>query len=117
MTPADEPLARSFAQLEILSAEAYEKIRREGISRDGRPHYLLQEFRNLRRVHADIAGRLGLSPRDRAQMKSAQTSAAIDSIDLKRVERIIRARRGDEVIEQVIENGTNDNRSDPASGQ
>ncbi len=115
MIDTDQPLVRGFAQLEILSEEAYAKIIAEGIiNAEGTPHKLLSEFRSLRRVQADIAGRLGLSPRDRAQMQSVSTSAAIEGIDLAKIDRILkRTGSSDEALsdsnpETPEDNGNND---------
>jgi hypothetical protein len=95
LTDADKDLVRAFAQIQILADEAFAKIRAEGIVRPttGQPHPLLSEFRALIRTEADLAGRLGLSPRDRAAMQASSTGAALERIDLKRVDRILRARR------------------------
>ena len=95
LTVADRDMVSAFCQVKLLADECFAKIRAEGITRsNGQPHYLLTEFRSLIRVEADLAGRLGLSPRDRAAMQANSTGAALDRIDLKRVDRILRARRG-----------------------
>ncbi|MGO9450789.1 MAG: hypothetical protein ACLQDV_07030 [Candidatus Binataceae bacterium] len=101
---ADQPMVRAFAQLEILAEEAYAKIVADGIvNADGAPHRLLLEYRSLRRVQADIAGRLGLSPRDRTQMKSASTAAALEGIDVARIDRILkRAKADDAALQEVM---------------
>lgn len=95
LTDADRDLIRAFAQVQILADEAYVKIRTEGIVRqNGQPHPLLGEFRSLIKVQAGLAGRLGLSPRDRVAMQATSTTAALEKIDLRRVDQILRARRG-----------------------
>ncbi len=104
MVAADQPMVRAFAQLEILAEEAYAKIIADGIvNADGAPNRLLLEYRSLRRVQADIAGRLGLSPRDRAQMKSASTAAALEGIDVAKIDRILkRAKADDAALQEVM---------------
>jgi phage terminase small subunit len=113
---ADRELVRLFCQLVILSDECYAKVRLEGIvnPKTGVPHRLLCEFRACARVLADVSGRLGLSPRDRAQLQSSSTSAALDRIDLGRVDRILKARtggasaNGDAEIEEVSPSADDD---------
>jgi phage terminase small subunit len=100
LTPADRGLVMSFCQVKILVDECYAKIRLDGLTRsDGHPHYLLSEFRSLVRVEADLAGRLGLTPRDRAQMRASSTTAALERVDLTRVEKILRARGAEPALE------------------
>ena len=120
LTGADKTLIRAFAQVEILRDEIYAKVRAEGVvrSKTGQPHPLLSEFRNLTRTLADLAGRLGLSPRDRAAMQTNSTNAALGRIDLKRVDQILRARRGTEPVDDapIIEaNGETDDADDSGS--
>ncbi len=96
LTVADRDLVMALCQVKLLADECFAKVRLEGIVRaTGQPHYLLAEFRSLIRTEADLAGRLGLSPRDRAVMQATSTGAALERIDLKRVDRILRARRGE----------------------
>jgi len=65
----DLPALKAFAQLERLSAEAYEKIRRDGLVRaDGTPHPLLERFNSLRRTQALYLQMLGLSPGARREL-------------------------------------------------
>jgi hypothetical protein len=97
MVAADQPMVRAFAQLEIPAEEAFAKIVADGIvNAEGVPHRLLLEYRSLRRVQADIGGRLGLSPRDRATMQSASTAAALDSIDYAKIDRIMKQAEGED---------------------
>lgn len=121
LTPADRDLIRAYCQVQILADEAFAKVRVDGLVRpSGQPHPLLGEFRNLIKVQADLAGRLGLSPRDRAIMKSNSTTAALERIDLTRVDRILRARgRGAEPDDASVieENNGNDDRGDSESGE
>jgi hypothetical protein len=87
---ADTVLLRTFVQVSLLADEIYSKITKEGVTRPtGQPHPLLGEFRNYSRTAADLAGRLGLSPRDRAQMKANSTTAALDTIDLDRINKVL----------------------------
>src|SRR5215469_8343446 len=63
---ADGPLLIAWSQLEILSREAYEQLRSEGLMRpDGTAHPLLQELTRLRRAQAGLGSQLGLGPRAR----------------------------------------------------
>ena len=110
----DFALVKTYAQVAILTDECYALIRQQGIVRkDGSPHRFLAEFRNLARTSADLAGRLGLSPRDRALMKSLNTTGALERIDVKRINELIEARNRTKVPtlsnqEEVIENNNGD---------
>jgi hypothetical protein len=90
LTPADEALLRNFVQLNLLADQCYQKIAVEGVARpSGAPHMLLSEFRNLSRTAADIAGRLGLSPRDRAMMRSTSPAAVLEEVDVRRINGVL----------------------------
>jgi phage terminase small subunit len=65
LTDADKGLVRALCQIQTLGEECYARVRNEGIMlRKDKPHPLIAEFRQLVKVEADLAGRLGLSPRE-----------------------------------------------------
>ncbi len=94
----DMPLVKSFAQLERLSAEVYQRLRDEGLfAADGTPHVGLQKFIQLRKTQATIASMLGFAPTSRAAIKG-DGGLPIDLANLElanaRVERIMKQRNG-----------------------
>ena len=67
----DMPLVKSFAQLERLSAEVYQRLRDEGLfAADGTPHVGLQKFIQLRKTQATIASMLGSRQRRERQSRA-----------------------------------------------
>jgi hypothetical protein len=91
LTPADEALLRGFVHLNEFAEETYQRIKRDGgpIRPSGAPHPSLGEFRNLHKTIADYAGRLGLSPRDRAMMRSNSPAAVLEEVDVKRINKVL----------------------------
>lgn len=76
---ADEPTARAWAQLEMLSDMAHTELRKRGIlNSEGEPRRLLADFRQLRAAQLQYARELGMSPTSRAALKVAGTRAALD---------------------------------------
>jgi hypothetical protein len=99
----DRDVVRAKCQVSILREELYMKIRTEGVVRpDGQPHALLSEFRGLVKVEADLAGRLGMTPRDRAMMRNQQGPNDLIS---RMAALAVNANRAVNAEVEVVENG------------
>jgi hypothetical protein len=76
---SDAPACRAWAQLEILSDQAYAVLRTVGIlNREGEPRRLLTDIRQLRQAQLAYARELGMTPAARMAIKANGTKAALD---------------------------------------
>jgi hypothetical protein len=76
---SDAPACRAWAQLEILSDQAYAVLRTVGIlNREGEPRRLLTDIRQLRQAQLAYARELGMTPAARMAIKANGTNAALD---------------------------------------
>lgn len=70
---------RAWAELELLSRQAYSILRTYGLlNSKGEPRRLLTDYRQLRATQNFIAGQLGLTTSSRIALKSTATNAALD---------------------------------------
>jgi hypothetical protein len=77
------PVAKAWAQLEILADCAYTELRENGIFSRGAGdevigRRLLEDFRKLRSVQLPFANALGLTPLSRFQIKAGAEQVAFD---------------------------------------
>jgi hypothetical protein len=76
---ADEPTARSWAQIEVLADMAHTILRKIGITSNGsEPRRLLTDFRQLRLAQLQYARELGMTPASRQALRTARTNDAFD---------------------------------------
>ena len=76
---SDVPACRAWAQLEILSDQAFAIVRTIGIlNREGEPRRLLTDVRQLRQAQLAYARELGMTPAARMAIKANGTKAALD---------------------------------------
>jgi hypothetical protein len=76
---SDIPACRSWAQLEILSDQAFIILRTIGITtHGGEPRRLLTDFRQLRLAQLAYERELAMTPASRQALRASGTNAAID---------------------------------------
>jgi hypothetical protein len=78
---SDIPCARAWAELEILGANVFAELIRNGVSnQEGEPRRLLTELRQLRQTQLAYERELGLTPSARVAIKASGTKAALDLV-------------------------------------
>lgn len=81
LEPSDIPCARAWAELEILGANVFAELIRNGVSNyEGEPRRLLTELRQLRQTQLAYERELGLTPAARVAIKASGTKAALDLV-------------------------------------
>jgi len=75
------PLARAWAQIELLSDEVFARLYRDGIvTEKGEPKQLVNTLRQLRNTQIALGIQLGLSPRARLEITRGDHPAALDAV-------------------------------------
>lgn len=78
---SDLPACRSWAELEILSANAFAELNRRGIlNEEGEPRRLLTDFRQLKQAQLAYERELGMTPVARATLKVKSAGEALDIV-------------------------------------
>src|SRR5262249_29534503 len=79
LEPSDEPVARAWAELEILGAYVFNELMVGGVTNpQGKPRRLLTELRQLRQAQLAYARELGMTPAARIAIKASGTRVALD---------------------------------------
>jgi hypothetical protein len=118
---SDVPACRAWAQLEILSDQAFAILRMIGIiDRQGNPKRLLTDFRQLRQAQLAYERELGMTPQARMQLKANNTRAALDlaesvseravKIAEERAETVVETGNDMLVVDAEVANGAADNK-------
>ena len=69
LTESDRPVARAWAEMELLAASAFADLATRGMTNsEGEPRKLLGEYRQLRATQSALSKELGLSPQSRASL-------------------------------------------------
>ena len=79
LEPSDLPMARGWAELEVLAGMVYAHLHSVGvIDNRGESRRLLDDYRKLRATQVVLSRELGLSPAARMAIKASGTKAALD---------------------------------------
>jgi hypothetical protein len=87
LTPADRPLAKSWAQLEYLADLLFVELKTKGVfNQSGETRRLLHDLRQLRLAQLSMAVQLGMTPTARATFRLGKSDgfdlpAAFSQID------------------------------------
>jgi hypothetical protein len=77
---ADSAAVRAWAELEVLSQLAYQRLRESGIINDeGEPRALLDAYLRTRKAQLSFEKELGMTPRSRAEIASGSRTVPIDA--------------------------------------
>jgi hypothetical protein len=77
LTPADEPAARAWSELEILRQRVFSDLMTRGLTTsDGEARSLLREHRQMATTQLAYGRELGMTPAARASMGLAASSSA-----------------------------------------
>ena len=101
LQPSDVPIIRSWATLEILAAEVFSHLDREGLidPKTGTVSKLLTEYRQLKSSLLKLEIQLGMTPTSRGEL--SLTVAQGRSLDLASQIAYERANVNREVVEKV----------------
>ena len=84
------PLARAWAQIELLSDEVFARLYRDGIvTEKGEPKQLVNTLRQLRNTQIALGIQLGLSPRSRLEITRGDHPGALDAVSRRIQEAIV----------------------------
>jgi hypothetical protein len=80
---SDVPVARAWAELEVLSARIYAELRDNGfLNREGDARRLLNDYRGLRKTQLSFAQQLGMTPVARRALQDGKPGEEIDLVGL-----------------------------------
>jgi len=97
LEPADEPVARAWCELEVLSQRCYADLRDRGLlNAEGEARRLLDDYRKLRNTQLSLASALGMTPAARIAIKAGSRKADFDlaaamAVDAEAAERAVEA--------------------------
>ncbi len=102
LSDVDVPALRAWAELEVLSRQAYDKIRERGIvADDGTPYALVDTYQRLRKTQLSFERELAMTPKSRSDIQSGgRTPLPLDAT-YDRIKKTHDARH--EVAEDVVE--------------
>jgi hypothetical protein len=97
----DVPALRAWAELEVLSRQAYDKLRERGIvADDGTPYALVDVYQRLRKAQLSFERELAMTPKSRSDIQSGGRSPLPLDATYERIKKTHDARHKD-VVEDV----------------
>jgi phage terminase small subunit len=96
LEPADEPVARAWCELEVLSQRCYADLRDRGLlNAEGEARRLLDDYRKLRNTQLSLASALGMTPAARIAIKAGSRKADFDLAAAMAVEAVANEEKGE----------------------
>jgi hypothetical protein len=91
LEPADEPVARAWCELEVLSQRCYADLRDRGLlNAEGEARRLLDDYRKLRNTQLSLASALGMTIKAGSRKADFDLAAAM-AVDAEAAERAVEA--------------------------
>jgi hypothetical protein len=99
LSDVDVPALRAWAELEVLSRQAYDKIRERGIvADDGTPYALVETYQRLRKTQLSFETQLAMTPKSRADIQGGGRASLPLDATYERIQKTHDARHKDEDV-------------------